>query len=343
MIRVSIAGNGNLEEWDEYVNAHADSCVFQTFAWRNVVTSTYGHQPFYLMVKRGAQVCGVLPLFLINSRLFCRVLATCPYASTGAICADDVEAARALLEKAIQLARERYVGYLELKSTTISDCDLLQRHTDFMDYRLVLDDPDNLWTKRLKGRARTALRKADSFQLTYSRGHEFIDDFYHIVSINMRRLGTPVHAKSFYQCILSSFGRRADICVARYKTIPISTLLTVRHREEVSVLYASSLSDYWHANPNEFIYWKAIKDAYSSGATIFDFGRSLAGSGQAKFKESWGPEAKPLYYEYFLNRCKTIPRIHQSNPRYQLATSVWRHMPLGLTRLLGPHLIKSIP
>ena len=83
--------------------------------------------------------------------------------------------------------------------------------------------------------------------------------------------------------------------------------------------------------------------AYRSGATRFDFGRSLTGSGTADFKESWGAEAKPLYYEYFLNQGTTIPRVHQGNPRYQLARLVWRQIPLRLTKRIGPNLIKYIP
>jgi len=342
-MKVLPAENGHLKEWDDYVNVHPDACVFHTSAWRRVVESTYGHQPFYLMAKRGSQITGVLPMFLIKSCLFGRVLATTPYASSGAVCSDDQESGQILVESAIQLARELQVAYLELKSTSLTECAYLERHADYINYHLPLDEPDILWAKRLKGRARTALRKADSFHLTCSQGHQLLDVFHHLMAINMCRLGTPVHSRSFYQAILSFFDAKACIFVAKYQQVPVSTLLTLHHGHGVTVLYASSLVEYRHMNPNNYLYWGAMKAAYYSGATSFDFGRSLAGSGPAKFKESWGAEAKPLYYEYFLNRQKAIPRIRQDNPSYQIARSVWKRLPLNITKLVGPHLIKNVP
>jgi FemAB-related protein (PEP-CTERM system-associated) len=342
-MNISIAEDKNLRDWDDYVNSHPDGCVFHTFAWRKAIELAYGHQPLYLMAQRGSQIHGVLPMFLIKSRIFGRVLASCPYASFGGICADDQESAHALVERAVQLAREVHATYLEIKSTRMTNNEHLERHTDYINYDLPLEHPDILWVKRLKGRARTALRKADEFKLTCSEESQRIDSFYNLMALSMRRLGTPVHSRSFYQAILSLFGTKAAIFTAKYQEIPIATLLQLRHRDEVAVLCASSLAEYWHMNPNNYLYWEAIKAAYQSGASRFDFGRSLEGSGPTKFKESWGASAKRLYYEYFLSRCKSIPRIHQDNPHYKLATSMWKRLPLNITKVIGPYLINKIP
>lgn len=342
-MKIVLAEDTNSKEWDDYLNAHADSCVFQTFAWRKVVTSTYGHQPFYLMAKQGSQVCGVLPLFLMKSRLFGRVLATSPYASSGAICADSKEVAHGLVERAIQLAREHEISYVELKNHSTTEHDGLQHHTDYMNYYVPLDKPEIMWRSRLKKSTREAVRQSERFGLIKEQGHHLLDIFYQIMAASMHRLGTPIHSKPFYHNILISFGSCANIFVVKYNDIPISTVLWIRYRQGVVPLYNGSLDDYFHLRPNNCLYWEAFKDAYLSGATTFDFGRSLADSGQARFKESWGAEAKPLYYEYFLNRRRTIPRIHQGNPRYQLPRLLWKYLPLGFTQWLGPHLIKNIP
>lgn len=342
-MEISLAENADLKEWDDYIHAHSEGCVFQTSAWRHVVESTYGHRPFYLMAKRGSEICGVLPLFLIKSRLFGRVLATCPYASSGAICADSEEANHELVDKAIQLAREHEVSYLELKSRGMTQHTGLQQNTDYVNYYLPLGEPEILWRSRLKSRTRETVRQAEKFGLTKEQGHHLLDAFYQIMAVSMRRLGSPFHSKSLYHNILINFGSCADILVVKYKNIPISTVLFMRYRQEVVPLCQGSLDDYFHMRPNNFLYWEMFKDACLSGATSLDFGRSLAGSGPAKFKESWGAEAKPLYYEYFLNRQNEIPRMHQENPRYKLPRLVWKHVPLSLTTWLGPYLIKNIP
>ncbi len=342
-MRVDLVQQDHLKEWDDYIEAHPEGCVFQTSAWQQAVVSAYGHQVFYLMAERDHKICGVLPLVLIKSPFFPRVLTTSPYASFGGICADGEEEAHALVEKAIDLSRESRVNYLELKNTRETRHERLSSHMDYVTYRLSLGSPERMWADTLTGRARTGLRKAETFRLTYSRGHALLDLFYNIMADNMRRLGTPIHSKSLYRNILLGFGSRAEIFVARHEDLPIAALLTLRHRHEVTVLYASSLSQYWNMYPNKFLYWEAMKHAYAAGAGFFDFGRSLQGSGTSKFKEELGAEPRQLYYEYFLNGQKTIPKINQSNPRYRLATSVWKRMPLGLTKLLGPLLIKNIP
>ena len=343
MIKVSIVKNGDLKEWDRYVENHPEGCVFQTSTWRDVVHLTYGHQPFYLTAERDSKVCGVLPLFLIDSFLFGRVLATCPYASMGAICADDEESSRALVQKAVELARELKVRYTELKSTKITTSEELQRHTDYVNYYIPLHEPDVMWNTQFEKNAKKKVRQAEKLGLTLARGHHLLDAFYHMLALNMRRLGTPVHSRLYYQNILNLFGSRADIFVARYQDIPVAGVILIRYRNEVVSLMGVSRDDYFHVRPNNFLYWEVLKASYHSGATRYDFGRSLAGSGPAEFKESWGAESRPLYYEFFLNRQKTIPRVHQGNPRYQLYQSAWKRLPLSLTIWLGPRLIKDIP
>src|SRR5882724_8480982 len=75
--------------------------------WRNVVEKTYHHLPYHLMAVERESVRGVLPLFLIRSRIFGRFLATAPYLSYGGLLADEEEVARALVEAAKELAREK--------------------------------------------------------------------------------------------------------------------------------------------------------------------------------------------------------------------------------------------
>jgi FemAB-related protein (PEP-CTERM system-associated) len=340
---ILLAENTGLKEWDDYIHARPDGCVFQTSAWRRVVESTYGHRPFYLMVKQGSEVRGVLPLFLLNGSFFGRVMATSPYASSGAICADDDEAVQPLVEKAIQLAREHEVSYIELKSRTITQNASLQHHTDYLNYCMPIDEPQIMWRSKLKKKTRESVHRSERYGLTLEKGHHLLDAFYQVMVVSMRRLGTPVHSKALYQNIMGSFGSNANIFAVKYNGVPISISLVLRFRKEFVALIRGSLDEYYNLRPNNFLYWELFKEAYLSGVNSFDLGRSLTGSGPAVFKESWGAEAKPLYYEYFLNRQKKIPRINQENPRYQLPRLVWKHMPLGLTKLVGPYLIKNIP
>lgn len=342
-LKVSFAGERDSKCWDEYVDAHPNSFFCQTTAWRKVVESVYGHRSYYLMAWDGATLRGVLPLFLIQSRLFGRILASSPFASAGAVCANDDEAAATLVKRAIEIAREQRVGYLELKSVRRTPCQDLVPYAEYLNYGLQLDALDTLWRSRLDKDTRAAIRQAERFGLTSSEENDCLSEFYEIMATNMRRLGTPMHSRLFYDQILASFGKRARIILVRQGTKAIAGALLLGHRDQVSVLHTGSLSEFLRFRPNNLLYWEIIKHAVATGAAVLDIGRSLPGSGNAKFKESWGAVGQPLCYEYFLNGRKTLPQINQANPRFAAARWIWQRMPMPLTKWLGPALIRSIP
>jgi FemAB-related protein (PEP-CTERM system-associated) len=329
--------------WDTFLIGIPHSCVFDTAAWQNAVHATYNQHVFWLTVKDQDRIRGVLPLTLAGGFPFQRLLTTGVFSSYGSVCAVEASIRRALIDRAIALTITENATCLQLKNTLPSGHERLVSHTDYQTYVLNLSDPKYMWTEVLTGKARTAIRKAESMKLNYRTGHHLFDAFYQIIAENMRRLGTPVHSRAFYRNILVNFGQNAEILVCYYEQVPIATLLTLRYKQVVTALSAASRSSYWKFNPNNFVYWEAMKLAHSNGAKQFDFGRSLRESGQAVFKKLMGAEPKDLYYEYFLNRVKVIPRIDQRNRRLHFLTSTWSRLPLPVTRWLGPSLIRNIP
>jgi FemAB-related protein (PEP-CTERM system-associated) len=295
------------------------------------------------MALNGTQVRGVLPLFIIKRGILAPIIASCPYASSGAICADDDESARTLLDKATAIAREQGARYLELKSRRPTPCATLVTDTEYSNYFVAIEEPDAMWRNTVKKKTRTSVTRSQKNGLKLVMGHDLLDVFYEVMVVSMRRLGTPVHAKAFYSNILACFGTNANILAAEHQGRLITFSLLLYHKTSLATLARCSLSEYFGLRPNNFLYWEILKYAHSLGATSFDFGRSIAGQGAAAFKEAWGAQPAPLYYEYFLNKDKALPRINQNNPRYRLPRAVWRRLPLGLTRLLGPYLIKGVP
>jgi hypothetical protein len=52
---------------------------------------------------------------------------------------------------------------------------------------------------------------------------------------------------------------------------------------------------------------------------------------------------QPLHYQYVLLGLKELPRINPSNPKFELPRRIWSRLPLGVTKLVGPRLLKYIP
>jgi hypothetical protein len=74
-------------------------------------------------------------------------------------------------------------------------------------------------------------------------------------------------------------------------------------------------------------------------------GRSQWGSGNYNYKEQWGAETVPLYYQYLLRRGLGVPDFDLKVERdFKFRTAVWgwQRLPMALTLRLGPYLRKVL-
>ena len=107
--------------------------------------------------------------------------------------------------------------------------------------------------------------------------------------------------------------------------------------------YAGGDRDRRHRAVEEHLYWSLMRWGMAEGFHTFDFGRSKRGTGAHAFKARWGMDEVPLAYQYHLVRDYELPNLSPANPRYGALLAAWRHLPLPLTRLVGPPLVRRIP
>jgi len=79
------------------------------------------------------------------------------------------------------------------------------------------------------------------------------------------------------------------------------------------------------------------------GYRLLDFGRSKWNAGTYNFKASFGMQAQPLYYQFYLNKAKDVPDVDPSNSRFKALIAAWQRLPLPLVKRLGPCFIRDIP
>src|SRR5207245_10113963 len=83
--------------------------------WPLVLSRGLDHTPFWLEVLKEGRCCGLLCLAYIRSLLFGRFLVSLPYLNYGVVLADDPATAQQLIGRAVELADELKVRYLELR------------------------------------------------------------------------------------------------------------------------------------------------------------------------------------------------------------------------------------
>ncbi len=343
-MKVSILKEVDRNRWDSYILSRDNASCYHLTAWQNVVESSFGHRTYYLMAEEGGTIRGILPIVQMKSLLFGNFMVSLPYFNYGGICADDEDTSKFLLEEAIRIAIQEGAEHIELRHTRKIDYNL-QVKTSKVSMRIELPiDTEELW-KSFPSKLRAQVKKPEKEGMFSQFGREEeLDNFYHIFSVNMKSLGTPVYSKEFFRNILKKFPDSTSICTIYAKDrVPIAAGFIIGFRDMMEIPWASSIKDYNRYSPNMLLYWKILEHACKSGFKQFDFGRSTPGEGTYKFKEQWGAKPIQLYWHYWLRKESSIPELNPKNSKYRLAVRIWQKLPLTITKLLGPSIVRNIP
>jgi len=301
--------------------------------WHQAIQAAYGHRPLYL--QAGDQ--GILPAFLVRRPLLGTLVTSMPFLDAGGPHAASPELSRLLATRLCEEARSLGAAQVELRACAPVD---LPVPPSLAKVTLVLPlpaDADVLW-RRLDAKIRNEVRKAERAGLAAVEGRqELLDDFYRVFAINMRDLGSPVHGRRFFQAILDAFGPAARLIVVRKGSQPLAGLVALVGGDTFSVPWVSALRAYAALRPNMLLYWTALRAACRDGLARFDFGRSTQGSGTYRFKRQWDAEEVPLYW-YTLPLGGRVTRVGPDETPFALMAKLWRRLPVGLTRILGPRI-----
>ncbi len=302
------------------------------------------HIPHCLVALEGERVLGFLALAYVRSLTFGRFLVGLPYVNSGGVVADDDDIARRLIDHAVELADHLRVRYLELRhEQPVEHPALVSRMTGKVLMRLALPATvEELWG-RLASKVRSQVRKGQKNGLTVAwGGSDLLPDFYSVFSQNMRDLGTPVYGRALFRSLLRQFPGRSEICVVRGGGRAYAAALLLHGRGVSEVPSASSLRRYNNTNANMFLYWNMLERSVQRGQTRFDFGRSTQGGNTYRFKEQWGAVAAPTAWQYYI-RSGDAAELRPENPRYQRLIHAWQRLPVWLTRLVGPSIVRRDP
>jgi FemAB-related protein (PEP-CTERM system-associated) len=333
-----------LPELSAFVAAPGRVCLSRHPRWLTVLEESLGHRPYAIEARRGNEVTGYLGLAYVRSLLFGRFLVSLPYLNYGGVMTSDPTIARTMIDSAAKLARELGVRYLELRHEwAIEHADLTHRRSDKVHMRLDLPAGSAALWEQLSPKVRNQVRKAmkGGFAVRFG-GPELAGEFYDVFSRNMRDLGTPVFGRRLFDAILRQFPDQSEICVVRDGSRPVAAALLLHGSGISEVPSASSLREYNPACVNMLMYWHLLERATQRGQDVFDFGRSSEGSSTYRFKKQWGAMPSPAEWQYCLLR-GAIGDMRPDHPKYGRMIALWKRLPLWLTRVAGPRIVRGIP
>ena len=329
-------------EWDAFVRTADEGTPFHLTPWKQAVEQAFGLRAHYLMARRGRTIEGVLPLFEVRGLMGGRALVSVPYAVYGGICALTMSARQALIEAATQLARRRGAAYIELRQKRDQGLGLptKSRYVTFA-RTIAKTDEENL--EAIPRKQRRMTRQGAKFGLRAEIGREHIDEFYEIYAHSLHNLGSPVFPRALVAGVHEAFDKESQLLTVWKDDRMVAGVVTLFYEDQVLPYYGGAYRDAFAYAVNDFMYWELMRYSAARGYRVFDFGRSREGTGPYDFKRHWGFEPVPLPYQYVMMHGQPLPDLSPSNPKFELAQRVWKRLPLGVTKVLGPRITRYLP
>ncbi|MBD78164.1 MAG: FemAB-like protein [Crocinitomicaceae bacterium] len=342
------------KDWDTYVSSHPDSSPHHRSEFLRIISKAFGHYCFgYVALDDDGNIAGALPMVQTKSKLFGNYATSIPFFNYGGLLTSSLEAETLLLREAENFASKNGLSSFQLRQTKKLNDNSLSVNIDKSCMLLKLPEDmkqigEGNAKKRakLRSQAQLAVRKAAELNVPVEQkfgGLELLDDYYDVFAKHMRDLGTPVYAKSFFRTVFEELDGKATLTVVYWDRRPVACGFLIQYGDYMEIPWASTLRDVNPYSVNTHMYWNILSYALESLVSVFDFGRSSIDAGTYKFKKQWGAEPKQCYWYTWVPEGETAPVLSPKNAKFDMAIKVWQKLPVWLTKIIGPPVVKNLP
>ncbi|WP_334064090.1 GNAT family N-acetyltransferase [Alteromonas genovensis] len=341
-IEIQIAAYSDLHRWNDYVSQHTRASAYHRFGWLQAVKDAYGHDSFGIIAKNKKTQCivGVMPSVLMKTPFINTQLCALPYCDVGYAIGDNAD-----IEERLRQYLVKHVSKANIKRLEVRNIDNTAQQPESLKHQKVrmllpLPESSEVLLAGFKSKLRSQIRKAEKNGLTAALGTEqkLVDEFYNVYATNMRDLGSPVHAKKWFQHVIKAYGSNSVIGVVYYNGKAIGAGLVIKNNTNASIPWASTLREYNKLAPNMLLYWSLLAHCADNSIECFDFGRSTFEEGTYKFKKQWGAEPQLLNWQKYNSAGRPITEkvdSSQQNKLRSMVESIWQKLPLSITVSAG--------
>ena len=334
---------GNIKIDDFVKNSHISN-LYHDYRWGKIIEKCFRHK-YHVLISENfdGRINGILPFVHMKSWSFGNFIVSMPFFNYGGVCAEDESTQNLLIAEAIRIAKDLNVHHIEFRQEHSFNNGFPEK-TSKVSMRLNLPgSTEELW-KSFPSKLRSQIKVPQKAGMIARIGRvEELDSFYDVFSENMRYLGTPVYPKNFFRNILEEFPTNTWICSVYLEGIPVASGFLAGFKNRLEIPWASSLREHNRLSPNMLLYWSCLRFACDKGFSVFDFGRSTVEESTYRFKKQWGAEPTPMIWSYWIQDGGKIPDITPRNRKYHFAIGIWKKLPIPMTQILGPRIIRNIP
>jgi hypothetical protein len=335
--------------WARFVEQHPRASVFHSVAWLQALRQTYEYEPVAFTtspptseLKNGLVLCRIRS-WVTGSRLV-----SLPFSDHCEPLCDTTEDLDFLIRYLQTLLERKNWKYLEVRPINgkfgyTSENNNFKPATTYLLHVLDLrPELHQLFRSLDKDSIQRRIRRAERGGLVEKCGNsdDLLKDFYGLFVMTRKRHGLPPPPYSWFANLVQHQGESLEIRVAYKDKKPISAMLNLKHKDTVYYKYGCSDSAYNNFGATPWLFWRAIVEAKSNGATKFDLGRTEEDNkGLVAFKNHWTPEPSRLFYWKFPGN----PSLDSPEGwKLKLAKRVFSIMPKALLEVTGKMLYRHI-
>ena len=326
-----------------FVRDHDQGTVFHLPLWMQAVERGTGQNAHGLIAESCGDVVGWLPLTELHSPIFGRALASSGFGvGGGALALRDTVALR-LCRASEEMARRLSCAAVELRGG-VAPAEWRHRadsHCGFVtDLRDGSEDQLLAIPRKQRAEVRKGLEQDVCIQIGQDEGDRAAH--YAVYAESVRNLGTPVFPRSLFDSVLDMFGQDADILTVIHQGAPVASVLSLYYKGVVLPYWGGGTWAARALRANDRMYFELMRHAHARGCTRFDFGRSKTGSGAWHFKKNWGFTPEPLSYAHW--QAPGVPErdADPNRPRHAARIALWKRLPLGIAKRIGPFIARGL-
>ena len=292
--------------WSKFVNVHPGASVFHSREWLAALKKTYGYLPSAVAVtSKSGEIGAAIPVCAVESWLTGRRFVSVPFAdhceplvSSSTEMLDLVEALEAISlarrYKYIELRPLRYSFRDSERDLRLTECSSFSHHA--IDLRPAAQD---LFAALHASCIRRKIRRAEQERLAWESGRsdDMVRGFYRLMVLTRRRHGLFPQPINWFHNLVHEFGEKLTIHLASKNEKTLAAIITIQHGDKLIYKYGASDESVHALGGMPFLFWKAMLQGKSTGANVFDLGRTDEdNAGLSTFKQRLGAQVHTLKY-----------------------------------------------
>lgn len=336
----------NSGEWNSLVLFHPETRFYQMLEYKYILEEVFNYKSFYLLFRQDGVTIGLLPLFLVKTLLFNKIVSI-PFSEYGGIISNFPDKLNfpliySYLNDLLEKYRADYVeinGGLGLPNGVVN-----QRFQSLPFYHyaeLELTSEDELW-RFFDSQVKKAINKANrsGVEAFQDNGDTAIRKyFYPLFLKSMHRHGSPSLSLKYFLTCSKYFKDKMKIFFAKDSHRVIAALLGYVSGKRTYIQLIVSDESAHDKRPVDFLHWEFIKWAVNNGVRYFDFG-PVRYEGQRRYKLKWGCVLKDYSFFYFYPFNSTSNKLPQPltplSPKIKIFKIMWGLLAPPLKNKIGP-------